>query len=210
MVGFTPAEHARIAAAIGRAEAATSGEIFAVLARESDGYFFPSAFAALALSLLAGLLTSLAALLAGVHLPAFALEAVQALGAVAILIALGVFRALRLMLVPAGLKTERSHRMAMAQFMAHNLHATEARTGILIFVSAAEHHAEVVADAGIHAKVPQAEWDAIVVILTEAARADRLADGFVEAIAAAGRLLAAHFPAGTENPNELPDQLVEL
>ena len=41
MVGFTPAEHARIAAAIGRAETETSGEIFAVLARESDGYFFP-------------------------------------------------------------------------------------------------------------------------------------------------------------------------
>ena len=210
MVSFTSADHARIAVAIREAETATTGEIFAVFARRSDSYFFPSAFVALALSLLAGLLTGLAAYLSGVHLPALALETTQAVGALAILALLGLVPRLRLALVPAGLKTERAHRMAMAQFMAHNLHATAERTGVLIFVSEAEHHAEIVADAGIHAKVPQAEWDAIVLVLTEAARADRLADGMVEAIAHAGRLLATHFPAGAGNPNELPDRLVEL
>ena len=210
MVSFTSADHARIAVAIREAETATTGEIFAVFARSSDSYFFPSAFVALALSLLAGLLTGLAAYLSGVHLPALALEATQAVGALAILALLGLVPRLRLALVPAGLKTERAHAMAMAQFMAHNLHATAARTGVLIFVSAAEHHAEIVADAGIHAQVPQQEWDAIVIALTEAARQDRLADGFTTAITHAGRLLATHFPSGDDNPNELPDQLVEL
>ena len=210
MVRFTPADHTRITAAIRAAEAKTAGEIFAVLARSSDSYFFPAAFFALALSLVAGLVTALAAWFAGVTLPAFALELTQTVGAGAILLLLQLFPTLRMALVPAGLKTERAHRMAMAQFMAHNLHATAERTGVLIFVSEAEHHAEIVADAGIHAKVPQAEWDAIVLVLTEAARADRLADGMIEAIARAGRLLATHFPAGAGNPNELPDRLVEL
>jgi putative membrane protein len=207
---MTSADHARIAAAIGEAERTTAGEIFAVFAHSSDSYFFPSAFAALALSLLAGLVTGLAAHLSGVHLPALALETTQTVGAVAIILLLGLVPRLRLALVPAGLKTERAHATAVAQFMAHNLHATAARTGVLIFVSAAERHAEIVADAGIHARVPQSEWDAIVLALTEAARADRLADGFVAAVAHAGRLLATHFPASETNANELPDRLVEL
>lgn len=207
---LTPADHARIATAIRTAEGATTGEIFAVHARASDTYFFASAFMVLELSLVAGLVTGLVAYLAGVALPALALELAQALGALLALLVLWLFPALRMALVPAGLKTERAHRMAMAQFLAHNLNATAARTGVLIFVSAAEHHAEIVADSGIHAKVPQSEWDDIVRALTAAARDDRLADGFVEAIAHAGALLARHFPAGARNPNELPDQLVEL
>ena len=45
---FSDAEHERIAAAIRNAESATSGEIFAVAARASDGYrFIPLLWAAL-------------------------------------------------------------------------------------------------------------------------------------------------------------------
>src|SRR4029079_11364593 len=41
---MTPEEHARIADAVQRAEANTSGEIYCVVARSSDTYFFPAAF----------------------------------------------------------------------------------------------------------------------------------------------------------------------
>lgn len=209
-LAFTPADHARVAAAIRDAEAATSGEIFAVFARESDGYFFVSGFFALLLSLLAGLLAALAAWATGTVLPNLVLEGGQALAVLVLLALLKLSRPLRMLFVPATLKSERAHRMAMRQFLAHNIHLTEARTGVLIFVSEAEHHAEVVADAGIHARVPQAEWTAIVAGLIAAAQGDRMADGFVEAVGAAGRLLAAHFPPGTGNPNEIEDRLVEL
>ena len=102
------------------------------------------------------------------------------------------------------------HRLALAQFFAHNLQATRDRTGILIFVSAAEHYAEIVADEAIAAKVPQAAWDAIVKDLMEAARDGRLAEGYVQAAHAAGAILTEHFPAGQKNPNEIPDRLVVL
>ena len=39
----------------------------------------------------------------------------------------------------------------------------------------------------------------------------KTADGFVAAIELSGRILAAHVPhTGDDNPNELPDRLVEL
>lgn len=209
-LAFGPADHARITAAIRDAEAATSGEIFAVFARSSDSYVFVSSLAALALVLAAGLLTALIAALAGLGFDALAMESAQAIGAAVLVAALRFVTPLRMLMVPPAFQAERAHRTAREQFAAQNIHATQARTGILIFVSEAEHYAEVVADAGINAKVPQAEWDAIVAVLTAAARADRLPDGFVEAIGHAGRLLAAHFPSGEGNPNEIADRLVEI
>ncbi len=41
---MTPEEHVRIADAMQAAEAKTSGEIYCVVARSSDSYFFPAAF----------------------------------------------------------------------------------------------------------------------------------------------------------------------
>ena len=41
-------------------------------------------------------------------------------------------------------------------------------------------------------------------------RDKRLGDGFVEAIGLCGAILARHFPAGDNNPNELPDRPIVL
>ncbi|BDA86819.1 hypothetical protein Sa4125_43610 [Aureimonas sp. SA4125] len=209
-LAFTKADHARVDAAIRAAEARTSGEIFAVFARSSDSYVFVSSFFALLLTFAAALISALVAAIADIPVSGLTLQVTELVLAGLLLLALRLSVPLRMLFVPAGLKAERAHRTALAQFMAHNLQATENRTGVLIFVSEAEHHAEVIADAGINEKVPQAEWDALVAMLVEAAKADRLADGYVEAIAAAGRILGAHFPATGRNPNEIPDRLVEL
>src|SRR5262245_44005466 len=57
---MSPDEHARVTAAIRSAEEKTAGEIYCVLARSSDSYFFPAAFmlslAMLAVSLIIGFL----------------------------------------------------------------------------------------------------------------------------------------------------------
>ncbi|HEX2020930.1 MAG TPA: TPM domain-containing protein [Aurantimonas sp.] len=209
-ITFTPADHARIADAIRAAEAATTGEIYAVFARASDAYVFVPATVALALSLLAAVVAVLLAPLVGYDLSALALVLSQ-LGATALMLVLfAALPRLRLAFVPRSIAEERAHRAALAQFFAHNLHATEERTGILIFVSEAEHYAEILADAGIAEKVPQEAWDAIVAQLVDAAKADRLADGYVAAAAAAGAILTEHFPGDHRNPNEIPDRLVEI
>jgi putative membrane protein len=207
---LSPADHARISRAIEEAEAGTTGEIFAVFARSSDAYLGPACAAALAFSLGAGFVTAAILAWAGITVPALALETAQAVGALALVGLLLAVPSARLLLVPRSVQLRHARRLALAQFLSHNIHATQARTGVLLFVSEAEHHAEVVADSGIAAKVPQSAWDEIVDRLTDAAGADRLADGFVAAAHQSGRLLATHFPGRPGDRNEIPDRIVEI
>ncbi|KAB2655502.1 TPM domain-containing protein [Brucella tritici] len=203
-------DHARIAEAIRKAETETSGEIYAVLARSSDDYFFAAGFVATCGILIASVI---AAFLAhwywfDIRLPMFGL-AVLAAFATAMLV-LWFFPVIRMMLVPRRIRYKRAHLNALQQFLARNVHITEHRTGILLFVSMAEHYAEVIADAGIHARVEQDEWNAIVATLIHHASRAQVAEGFVLAIGQAGLLLEKHFPAGADNINELDDHLIEL
>ena len=115
---------------------------------------------------------------------------------------------LHIAVVPRALKRARAHARAVEQFLAHGLHTTEARTGVLIFVSLAERYAEIIADAGIAAKVEQKVWDETIGRLIDEIRAGRLADGLVQAIARAGAVLAAHFPPRPGDVNELPNDLI--
>lgn len=87
---------------------------------------------------------------------------------------------------------------------------TEQNSGILIYVQLVDHRVEILADRGIAARVPQAEWDAICRAMEADFRAGAWRQGAVRAVARAGELLAAHFPAGERNPNELPDKPLRL
>ncbi|PJR88330.1 hypothetical protein CN878_01050 [Ochrobactrum sp. 695/2009] len=203
-------DHARIAEAIRKAEAETSGEIYAVLARSSDDYFFAAGFVATCGILLASVVVAFLAhwYWFDVRLPMFGLAVLAAF--LTAMLVLWVFPAIRMLLVPRRIRYKRAHLNALQQFLARNVHITEHRTGILLFVSMAEHYAEVIADAGINARVGQDEWNAIVATLIHHASRAQVAEGFVLAIGQAGLLLETHFPAGVNNVNELDDHLIEL
>lgn len=206
----TAEEHARIAAAIRAAERNTAGEIYCVVARASDAYFFPAALAVVIAMLLVGVGVAVAveAFWLSIRLPLFAFaELLALLAALAVLYA---FPALRIRLVPRRWQYRHAHDNALKQFLARNVHITAERTGVLIFVSLAEHYAEIVADAGISAHVEQHVWDEIVADLVGHARRDELALGFLSAIERVGDLLAAKFPVTGVDANELDDHLVEL
>ena len=116
----------------------------------------------------------------------------------------------RRLLTPSALKRERVHRRAMEQFMTRAYHLTEHNTGVLIFASLAERQAVVLADEGIAAKVGPAEWKAVVDALIQGMKAGDPGHGFVQAIERAADLLAAHCPPEVDNPNQLPDTVIEL
>ncbi|EEZ33679.1 Hypothetical protein BROD_2370 [Brucella sp. NF 2653] len=203
-------DHARIAEAIREAEAETSGEIYAVLARSSDDYFFAAGFVATCGILIASVF---AAFLAhwywfDIRLPIFGLAVLAAF--VSAMVLLWFVPSIRMLLVPRRIRYKRAHLNALQQFLARNVHITEQRTGILLFVSMAEHYAEVIADAGINVRVEQEEWNAIVSTLIHHASRAAVGEGFVEAIGQAGKLLSHHFPAGDDDVNELDDHLIEL
>jgi uncharacterized membrane protein len=69
---------------------------------------------------------------------------------------------------------------------------------------------EIVADRGIARQVRQAEWDAVCRRLETAFREGRYGPGAVEAVRLVGELLAGPFPAGGDNPDELPNRPVRL
>jgi putative membrane protein len=206
----TEQEHARIAEAIRRAETNTAGEIYCVVARASDSYLFSAGL----IVMVSIMIVSLAVAFAleyfwfGIRVPIFV--AAQLLALAAALALLYAFPFLRMRLAPRRWQYTRAHDNALKQFLARNVHLTAERTGVLVFVSIAERYAEIVADAGINAKVPQETWDVLVAELIDHARRDRLADGFVSAVETVGKLLAAHFPAKTGDVNELDDHLVEI
>jgi len=137
----------RVAEAITAAERKTAGEIVAVVALESSTYLYaPFLWAALV------------ALLAPWPLIYLTWISVQWIFGVQLVVFLVLLMALiprpiRHRLVPPGVKRSRAHRRAVEQFLAQNLHTTEGRTGILIYVSIAERYAEILADTGIESKV---------------------------------------------------------
>lgn len=88
---------------------------------------------------------------------------------------------------------------------------TAENTGVLIYVLLADRKVEIVADRGISARVPQAQWQAICSAMQHAFRAGRFEEGAVAGVLAASALLESHFPAdGAANANELPDEPVML
>jgi len=207
---MTPEEHTRIADAVQAAEAETSGEIYCVVARASDSYFFPAAFMVTLGIVVISLVVAYLLDLWWYDLPPMNLVVAQLIAIACALLVLGFFPALRIHLVPLRQRYRHAHDNAMKQFLSRNIHLTSARTGVLLFVSLAERYAEVVADAGINSRVPQETWDGVVAGLIAHARRGAVADGFVEAIGTVGALLAEHFPVTAGDLNELDDHVVEI
>lgn len=201
---FSEGDEHRIAEAITRAEKATSGEIVAVVAAESSTYLYAPFLWASVVALLVPW-----PLILWTWWPAAWIYLAQ-VAAFALVLAATLPRPVRYWLVPGFVKHARAHRRALEQFVTQNLHTTAGRTGVLIFISVAERHAEIVADAAIEARVATGTWQEIVTRLTAAFTAGRHTDGFVAAIDEVGGHLAQHFPPGSFDVNELPDHLIVL
>jgi putative membrane protein len=226
---LTSEDHRRIEKAVDAAEATTSGEIVCVVTDEAAHY----AEVPLAWATAAALLLPLGALgLAGLARRfdyAFGGWAAGQIGAIhaAVLTALtsyalvqaalfiGVFVGVsipqvRRLLTPGAHKRAQVRARALEQFYARGLDQTRGRTAVLIFVSLQDRRAEVLADCGISDKVDPSAWRDVIADLVAGIRTGKPGDGFVAAIDRCGRHLAEHFPAGPDNPNELPDTLVEV
>ena len=226
---FGPEEHARITAAIAEAEKATAGEIFCVYARRvsshADAVLAWAAGLALTLPLLMlpfgfnpAWLPGLSAGWTAAHLSASEITvgaALAAYAAVQLLVfsttcLIGLIPNVRRWMTPRSLRAARCRRAAMAQFLAHGLHATRNRTGVLIFACETDHHVEVIADRNIHQAVDAEVWMDAVAALAQGLKADRAAEGYERAVALVGGVLAERFPPAPRDRNELPDRLVEL
>jgi putative membrane protein len=201
---LTLEDQRRVADAITAAEAKTSGEIVAVIAERSGSHaLFALMYAALAALLVPWPLIYLTwwpmQWVFGLQLVVFLLLAVT----------LNIGPMSR-WIVPPSLQKSWGHRRAVEQFLTQNMHTTRGRTGVMIFVSVAEHYAEIIADTAIYGRVDRAHWQAIVDELVSHLAADRPAEAFLSAIESSGKLLAENFPKGAGLANELPNHLIVL
>ena len=199
-----PSERARISEAIRAAEAGTSGEIYVVIAGAADDFrWVPILWAAIIALVLPWPLHLLT------HWSAGMILMIQTLSFV-LTAAVGSYPALRHHIVPPSIAGEAARRAAQSLFLAHGLHLTESRTGLLIYVALLDRRVEIVTDAGINGKVEQAVWDELAQEIAAAARGDELAEGLVGAVRRAGTLLGLHCPRTPDDRNELPDRVVVI
>lgn len=217
-------DHRRVTAAVAAAEAHTSGEIVTIVTDLSDKYrevafawasiacfaalsaiaLFPDAFQALYERALGGWTYD--------HSPG------QWLGIVAVFAAfcwIGTFAAmqvlpLRLALTPGGIKARRVRARALSLFRVSAEARTTGKTGVLLYLSLRERRADIVADAAIADKVAPEIWGAAMASLLDHVRAGHPGEGMAAAVEQMGAVLREHLPKGSENPNELPDRLIEL
>lgn len=194
----------RVSQAIHEAEKGSSGEIVVVLARQADSYrAIP-----IALGLFLALLVPWP-LIWFTELGPSRIFLIQ-LAVAVVLNAVLAWPPLHLALIPGSIKRARAHEAALREFSTHGLSRTQGRTGVLIFVAAAEHYAEIIADIGIADRAGPAIWQEIIAELIAAIRQDRLSDGLIKAVQRAGLILAEHAPPQARDMKELPDKVVIL
>lgn len=203
-----------------KAESATTGEIALAITAESDSYSFwellsATYFAAVVFICLLPFANEIKALyerffwtVSDWVLPAFYGIATLAT------IALGFFVMNQpffdRLIIPHSVQKKNVTARAFRHFAESGVYETQGHSGILIFVSYLEREVRIIADSGIAKKIPQDLWNIIADDLASGIKAGNTKDGFISAINKCGTLLAEHFPAEEENPNELPDGLVIL
>ena len=84
---------------------------------------------------------------------------------------------------------------------------TAQRNGVLIFVVPSRRRFVILGDEGIHAKAGQEFWDKTAAAISDRFKSGDFTGGLVHGIEEAAKQLAAHFPRGPVDTNELPDDV---
>ena len=120
------------------------------------------------------------------------------------------YQPLRMALTPGRTKTRRVHRRAVELFRTGCELKTRGRTGVLLYLSLAEHRAEIVADKAIADQVAPEVWGEAMAVLVDEVKAGRPGRGMALAVERIGAVLAPILPPTHDNPDELPNRLLEL
>jgi len=216
-------DFALVEAAVTEAESRTDGEIATIVAERSDGYndvplIWAALIALLAMAVYAAFpdfyLAMLDKLSGGWHIWTMRewltiLVIATTIKFLAARYIIGCWP-LRMFFTPAKTKTRRVRRRAIALFKASTEKRTHSRTGVLIYLSLAEHRAEIVADESIVAKVAPELWGAAMAALIDQLRQGHPGEGMAAAVKAVGDILAEHFPHSGTDPDEMPNRMILL
>lgn len=217
---FDAEQSRRIGAAIRTAETRTDGEIMVIAARASDAYHDVALHWAIVAMLLAfAMIATFPDFYTGLIGGWQAEWTARGLMTLALVVGVVKFLAvrlilawqpLRILLTPRATRARRVRRRAIEMFRAGIEKRTASRTGVLLYISLGEHRAEIIADAAVHGRVPEARWGEAMAALVDGLRDNRATDGVVEAVTRIGDVLAEALPHSGRDPDELPDRIIEL
>jgi putative membrane protein len=223
MRGLSEADKQRVADAVARAESLTDAEIVPMLAATSDDYRDVALNdAVLAMLLVAGAAAALPSLATRLIEPLtggwdppdprLALTLLMVAEAIVFLVVRFAFSnvAARAAVAPTGTKRRRVRRRAISLFKVAVEARTEKRYGVLIYLSAVERMAEIVADEALHGTVAPETWGEAMAALVGPVKQGRVADGMIAAIERVGAVLAGQFPKTPGDTDELSNRLIEL
>ena len=103
-----------------------------------------------------------------------------------------------------------SRNRAIEVFSQLRVWDTEHNSGVLIYVQLADRKVEIIADRGINRMADKAAWQDICQAMQQAFRLGNYEEGALAGISSISLLLAEHFPALGDNPDELSNTPVVL
>lgn len=221
---MTEAEHRIVSDAVAAAEAQSAGEIVTIVTPRSDSYrdvalvwSTLTAFMALTvLDMFAGFFLPVIEQVAGLWAFEWTPRAVLGLALTVLALKFGAmyllmrFTPLGLWLTPRRVRNARVRERALTCFRVGAESRTTGHTGVLIYLSLAEHRAEIIADAAIASKVSPETWGHAMKAMLDPLRQGQMAQGMAAAVTEVGKVLAEHFPRSADDVNELPDRLIEV
>lgn len=210
---LTPAEGAVIDAQVARIEARTGVQIATAIVGKSDTYVeLPwKAFA------LGASLAAFGTVLADSWRPQWTTASTAQLCATAMLGVGGACALLAIFVPPFARLFLRAHRAehevthhAQSLFLTRELFRTGSRRAALVLVSVFERRVEILADTGLHDRVTEAEWHAVIARITPHMRSASPSRALREGLDAVEALLVSKgFVAAGAVSNELPDDTIE-
>lgn len=96
---------------------------------------------------------------------------------------------------------------ALKVFQQLNMHETELRNGVLIYIAVNDHKFVILGDEGINKVVQDNFWDQTKDVMQEYFRKGDFKTGIVEGILQAGKELKAHFPYQDDDIDELSNEI---
>ena len=191
---FTDSDRERIAAAVKKAELATSGEIVPVIVQSSGQYpeaHFKALLSGMALGLVLfeGYLLTFAGWDAGIWSSLLGAPLAAVLGGVVGMLLSVYLPSVQRVFVASSQMDGAVHARALRAFVEHEVFLTRDRTGIVVLVSLFEHRVEVFGDSTINEAVNSEDWSEVVAAIIRGIKSGKPTDGLIEGIGKCGSLL---------------------
>ncbi len=88
-----------------------------------------------------------------------------------------------------------------------NMHKTESRNGVLIYLAITDRKFAIIGDVGINSKVENDFWACIEKVMATYFKEEKFVDGLSESIKKTGEKLKKYFPYQQNDENELSDEI---